>query len=122
MKYIIDKILYKIQDKKLFWKIGLGKRILKMKGVYATQFARSTAYKGNGYSTSGSVSIFVDHIFITRKLAEEIYEECTHKWRSADIKNGYIHADDLVLWEYNNGYSKELRNYQNEILAYNKSI
>ena len=53
--------------------------------------------------------------FLTRKLAEKVYEECIEKWRPADKERGMIHDDDLVLWEYNNGYSKELRNYQNEL-------
>ena len=115
MKYFLDKILYKIQDYHWFWKFGFGKKMLKMKGVYATQFARSKAFKWNGYYCSGGVEIFIDSIFLTRKLAEKIYEECIEKWRPADKERGMIHDDDLVLWEYNNGYSKELRNYQNEL-------
>lgn len=115
MKYFFDKILYKIQDHEWFWRFGFGKRLLKMKGVFATQFARSKAFRGYGYSCSGGVTIFIDHIFLTRRLAEEIYESCIEKWRPADGENGGVHDDDLVLWEYNNGYSKELRNYQREV-------
>ena len=116
MKYLLDKMLYKIQDYHWFWKLGFGKIMMKMTGVYATQFARSKSFKGYGYSCSGGVEIFIDHIFLTRKLAEEVYEKCIEKWRPADKERGMIHDDDLVLWEYNNGYSKELRNYQNELV------
>lgn len=118
VKYFMDKILYKIQDYKWFWRTGLGKKMLGMKDVYATQFARSKAFRGEGYSVSGGVTIFIDHIFLTRQLAEEVYEDCIERWRPADTENGYIHDDDLVLWEYNNGYSKELRNYQTESLPH----
>jgi len=114
MKHIIDKILHRIQDKKWFWRFGFGRKLLKCKNAYAVQFARSNAFSLNGYSTSGDVDIFIDHIYLTRKFAEKIYEDCIDKWRPARTKDGYIHDDDLVLWEYNNGYSKELRNYQTE--------
>jgi hypothetical protein len=115
MKYFIDKILYKLQDKKWFWKYGLGNRLVKARGIYAVQFAKSSAFSIGGYSTSGNVNILKDHYFLTYKLAEKVYEECIDKWQKADRKNGYIHDDDLVLWEYNNGYTKELRNYQEEV-------
>jgi hypothetical protein len=110
----MDVVLFRLQNKSWFWRIGFGKRLLKLKGVYATQFARSKAQSFVGYSISGGVSIFIDHIFLSRRYAEEVYEDCVKKWKPADTKNGYIHDDDLILWEYNNGYSKELRNYQDE--------
>lgn len=116
MRYFVDKILYKIQKYHWFWQFGFGKKMLKMKNVYAVQFARSKAFRTNGYSSSGGADILEDCICLTRQLAEEVFENCTEKWRPADKKRGYIHDDELVLWEYNDGYSKQLKNYEQTYL------
>ncbi len=122
--YLVDKILYWLQDTKIFWKLN-GNFILKLKNVYAVQFARSKARRFSGYSTSGGVEVFIDggvemfidHIFLTKKLSEKVFEQQIPRYKTAkEIDEHAIHDDDLILWKYNNGYEKIIRDYSQEVL------